>query len=78
MVFSLLKKTLCKPCTQTYVVRHLKENGTPFPLYLGLLSHSKTRAKNGLNVSYEKVSVFPHREKALSQKFSFKRQRLRK
>ena len=44
-------------------VRHTAEQETPFPLYLSLLIHSKTRkrdlvdtvAKNGLGVSYDRV-----------------------
>ena len=56
-------KTKRRKCTQTDVVRHSKENETPFPLYLGLMLHSKTRKKglidnlsrHGLSVSYKRV-----------------------
>lgn len=44
-------------------VRHSTEQETPFPLYLSLLVHSRTRkrdlvdtiAKNGIGVSYDRV-----------------------
>ena len=56
-------KTKRRNIPQTDFVRHSNGNETPFPLYLGLMLHSKTRKKGlvnnlaryGLSVSYKRV-----------------------
>eukprot|EP00795_Rhopilema_esculentum_P004946 gene4946-21289_t len=47
-------------------IRHMKADETPFPLYIGLMIHSKTRkkglvvnlAKHGIRVPYNRVQIF--------------------
>ena len=75
--FNLVKKRRQKSITDN--VRHTTEQETPFPLFLSLLIHSKTRkrelvnmvAKNGLGVSYDRVqSVELSLTKQLCKKYN--------